>query len=181
MADELDKAIADVERGCQAREFRLDQIAKDAKKRALEAETRTKGIVSGADRLEAERRAAEFAEEAAASEKARLSMEEAHRAKSLQLLAMERRLHETITSGQARADDLEQALASAREALAAAEQRACDEAESSGASNSPGDWEIQDSWAKAPEFCKTTVAQQLSQSLLAVAGLSLALLLDFVA
>lgn len=60
------------------REWQLLEAARAAGARADRAEARLAGMVTGSDRLAAERRAGQLADEAAAAERARLEVEAAH-------------------------------------------------------------------------------------------------------
>lgn len=104
---ELGQETAKLQKECSKREFQLQELARVANKRADQAEAQLAGRATGEDRLQAERRAAEHAQEAQAAEQARLKIEEAYRVEGTKAAAREHDLQERLERAEARVKLLE--------------------------------------------------------------------------
>ena len=112
---DLAQETAKLQKECSKREFQLQELARVANKRADEAESQLAGRATGEERLQAEQRAAEHAQEAQAAEQARLKIEEAYRVESTKAAAREQELQERLAKAEARVQFLEAKLETGEE------------------------------------------------------------------
>ncbi|CAE7496339.1 unnamed protein product [Symbiodinium natans] len=112
--NEMELRMSKLQKECGKREFQLQELAKASAKRADEAEHRLADKVTGADRIEAEQRAALHAAEAEAAEVARLKIEEAYRAEGLRAASREQQLKIQLEDAQEQIQQLKKMLEEAK-------------------------------------------------------------------
>ncbi|CAE7039097.1 unnamed protein product, partial [Symbiodinium sp. CCMP2592] len=115
--NEMEQRVGKLQKECSKREFQLQELAKASSKRADEAEHRLADKVTGADRIEAEQRAAAHAAEAEAAEVARLKIEEAYRAEGLRAASREQELKIRLEDAEDKIQQLKKALDEAKAAV----------------------------------------------------------------
>lgn len=97
----LHKALREVAKAADKREWREKELARAARQRAEAAEAKLAGIVSGSDRRDAERRAENLAKEAAAAERASIKVLAQHQQQMQLAAARESELRAALEAAEA--------------------------------------------------------------------------------